>query len=372
MISRTKRNRLINNIDDTDVSILAHKKKNKTRINFIFLFGIFFFSLSASVSLGAVDISLESIFAIILERIGIESSLEYSKQHEMVILGIRLPRTILGVLVGAALAASGAALQGIFRNPLADPALIGVSTGAALAAVSVIVLGGNTLIFNDANWTPFIIPLAAFFGGIISTFIVYRISNRDGQTDISTMLLAGVALNAITSAGIGLLIFLSDDQQLRDLNFWLLGSLAGITWIKVMPLFFLILAPLTLLIFLSRNLNALLLGEREAFHMGFSVESTKILIILTVALLTGASVAITGIIGFIGLVTPHLIRILMGSDNKIVLPGSIILGATLIVIADIVSRFVVLPAELPIGIVTSCVGGPFFLWLLIHNRSKVL
>ena len=172
MISRTKRNRIINNIDDTDVSILAHKKKNKTRINFIFLFGIFFFSLSASVSLGAVDISLESIFAIFLDRIGIASSLDYSKQHEMVILGIRLPRTILGILVGAALAASGAALQGIFRNPLADPALIGVSTGAALAAVSVIVLGGNILLFNDANWTPFIIPLAAFVGGIISTFIV--------------------------------------------------------------------------------------------------------------------------------------------------------------------------------------------------------
>ncbi len=322
-----------------------------------------------SVGWGAVTISPGQVLAIIADTLGLQLPWDFGRREESVLLSIRLPRACLGMLAGAALAVSGASLQGLFRNPLADPALIGVSTGAALAAVGVIVLGSGLPAAISSAVGPFLLPLAAFAGGLLTTLVVYRISHRDGCTDVATMLLAGVALNAIASAGIGLFVFVSTDQQLRDLNFWLLGSLGGITWSKMLPAVPFIALAIVALPTRARHLNALSLGENEALHLGFHVERTKRLIVVLAAMATGAAVALTGVIGFVGLVVPHLIRLTIGPDHRLLLPASILLGGGLMLIADLGARMVVLPAELPIGILTACVGGPFFLWLLLRRRS---
>lgn len=362
------------NIERDDVSNQRRLRLSKDLIHFLrpcligFLILIMVGAVCGSLVFGSVKIPISQMFVVFGKALGFEILSDIVRRDEVILLGIRLPRTILCVLVGGGLAISGAALQGLFRNPLADPSLIGVSSGAALAAVSIIVLGVNELAFLPDQLNHLILPLGAFTGGLVATFCVYTIASYQGKTSISTMLLTGIAINALASAGLGFLIFSSDDQQLRDLNFWLLGSLAGVTWYKVLAIAPIVIVASVFLVFLGRHLNALLLGEREAFHIGFYVEKTKIVVIVLVALVTGACVALTGIIGFIGLVVPHLIRLMFGSNNKFVLPCSVILGACLLTIADIISRHIVWPAELPIGILTSCVGGPFFLWLIMRQK----
>jgi iron complex transport system permease protein len=319
---------------------------------------------------GAVQIAPGEVVAIMAHQMGLVAEVEATRAQETVLLAIRLPRAVLGLLVGAGLAVAGAALQGLFRNPLADPGLIGVSNGAALAAAVTIVLGGAG-VFGLPDWLlPHLLPLSAFAGGGAATWLVYLIATREGGTDVAVMLLAGVALNAIVGAAIGLLIFLSDDQELRDLNFWLLGSLGGATWDRLAVAAPLILLPSLALIAQGRRLNALLLGEVEAGHLGVAVERTKRTIVLLAAMAVGASVALTGVIGFVGLVVPHLIRLVIGPDHRTLLPASILLGAALLLVADVLARTVALPAELPIGILTSTVGGPFFLWLLLRQRTQ--
>ena len=322
----------------------------------------------ASVGWGALEIAPLRVLSIFAHGMGVELPWQFTDREQAVLMSIRLPRTLLGIMSGAALAVSGAALQGLFRNPLADPALIGVSTGAALAAVGAIVLGSGVSTLPAVN--ALLLPVAAFAGGLLATGLVYRIASRAGRTDVATMLLAGVAVNAIASAGIGLLVFVSTEPQLRDLSFWLLGSLGGITRAKALTAAPFILAAVAALPLLARHLNALLLGEREALHLGFHVERTKRLVVALAALATGASVALTGVIGFIGLVVPHLVRLMIGPDHRTLLPAVVLLGASLMLVADLVARTIVLPAELPIGILTSCVGGPFFLWLLVRRRSR--
>lgn len=321
-----------------------------------------------AVGTGAVAVGPGEALAILAAQLGIELPWNFTRQQEAVLLAIRLPRALAGIFVGAALAACGAALQGLFRNPLADPALIGVSTGAALAAATVIVLGGSLTAVAAFLPLSLLLPLAAFGGGLATTLIVYRIASRDGRTDVAIMLLAGVAMNAITAAGVGLMVFMSDDQQLRDLNFWLLGSLGGATWDSLgagAP--FLVIGALALLLF-ARPLNALLLGESEAGHLGFRVERTKRTIVVLAALVTGAAVALTGVISFVGLVVPHVVRLLAGPDHRLLLPCSMMFGAALLLIADLFARTLVLPAELPISILMACIGGPFFIWLLLRRR----
>jgi len=285
----------------------------------------------------------------------------------LIILQVRLPRLLLGLLIGAALASSGALMQGLFRNPLADPSLIGVSAGAALAAATTIVLG-------DALLAPFIgplpfmaLPIGAFAGGLLTTFALYVIATRSGRTSISTMLLAGVAFGAFSGAIMGLFAYLSDDRQLRDLSFWSLGSLSGATWTKVLTAAPFILPTLLAMPFLARGLNALSLGEAEAFHLGVPVQRVKALTILIVAVAVGASVAATGMIGFVGIMVPHVLRLMAGADHRMLLPASALLGAALLVAADTVARTVTAPAELPIGILTAAIGAPFFLWLLLRR-----
>jgi iron complex transport system permease protein len=275
----------------------------------------------------------------------------------------------MGTLVGAALAVSGAVMQGLFRNPLADPGLIGVSAGASLGAVSVIVLGATVLAPLTVELGVFALPLAAFGGGLATTLLLYRVATRQGQTSVATMLLAGIALAALAMALTGILIFIADDRQLRDLTFWGLGSLAGATWQKIGAIGPVIGLALAAMPFLARGLNALALGEATAGHLGVPVQKLKYTAIVGVAAAVGAAVAVSGGIGFVGIVVPHLLRLSIGPDNRYLLPASALLGGTLLLLADAVARTIVAPAELPIGIVTAVFGAPFFLWILLRKRG---
>lgn len=292
-------------------------------------------------------------------------------RDQIVIYDIRLPRILMGVLVGAGLAVSGAVMQGLFRNPLADPGLVGVSAGAGLAAVAMIVLGGSFLAPAVSLLGAYALPVAAFCGGLAVTLILYRVSTRQGRTSVATMLLAGIALGALAMALMGILIFVADDRQLRDLTFWQLGSLAGATWPKVAGAAPVIAVSILATPFLARGLNALALGEATAMHLGVPVQRLKYMAIVIVSAVVGASVAVSGGIGFVGIVVPHLLRLVIGPDNRYLLPGSALLGAILLLLADAVSRTVVAPAELPIGIVTAAAGAPFFLWILLRKRGVI-
>jgi iron complex transport system permease protein len=325
------------------------------------LLAAFFFSLAS----GASDASILAVAQALMQPDG--NAL--SASDRIIVYDIRLPRAILGVLVGAALAVSGAVMQGLFRNPLADPGLVGVSAGAGLGAIAVIVLGAGALGPVIALAGIYALPLAAFGGGLAAAMLLYRIATRRGQTSVATMLLAGIALAALAGAASGILVFAADDRQLRDLTFWGLGSLAGATWTKIAAAGPIILLSLAAAPFLARGLNGLALGEATAGHIGIPVQRLKHVAILTVAASTGASVAVSGGIGFVGIVVPHLLRLAIGPDNRYLLPASALLGASLLLLADAFARTIVAPAELPLGIVTAAAGAPFFLWILLRKRG---
>ena len=292
----------------------------------------------------------------------------HAGRDQIILWSVRLPRIAMAAMVGGLLAASGTIMQGLFRNPLADPALVGVSGGAALAAAATIVVADK---FAEAHilTIPFeVLPVMALLGALIATATLYRLATREGKTSIAVFLLGGLAIAALANAAIGLLVFLADDRQLRDITFWMLGSLSGATWSKaatVLPFF---LATVLALPFIARGLDLLVLGEAEAFHSGIPVERLKKFCIVLIAAAVGAAVSVSGVIGFVGIVVPHLLRIIIGPGHRMLLPASIILGAALMVGADILARMLAAPAELPIGIVTAVVGAPFFLALLLRQR----
>ena len=294
---------------------------------------------------------------------------ELAVQDRVVFLDIRLPRILMGALVGASLAVSGAVMQGLFRNPLADPGIVGVGAGAGLGAILAIVLGGllPPALAGLFGW--YLVPVAAFLGGWLTTLALYRIATRQGRTSVATMLLAGIALAAILSAVAGLLILRASDTQLRDLTFWGLGSLAGANWPKLAAAAPIMLLALLYAPSLARGLNALALGEAAAGHVGIRVQRVKNRAVLTVAAATGAAVAVSGGIAFVGIVVPHLLRLASGPDHRWLLVNSGLLGAVVLLLADMASRTAIAPAELPIGIVTAMLGGPFFLWILLRNRG---
>lgn len=320
---------------------------------------------------GAFAISIPESLAIFAHALGLGAPATaggFTEQQQTVLLSIRLPRVLLGVLVGAGLAAAGAALQGLFRNPLADPGLIGISSGAALAATFVIVLGATWLPGLSKILGGYTLPFAAFCGGLAVSALIYRIAAGHGGAVMAVMLLAGIGMNALAGAGIGLFTYLANDEQLRNLTFWNLGSLAGGSWQTLGIVGPVVIAALVILLREAEALNALLLGEAEAGHLGVNVARLKSRIIVCTALVVGPLVAMTGVIGFVALVAPHLIRLICGPDHRLLLPAAALLGATLIVIADIAARLLVAPAELPIGILTAILGTPFFLGLLLKER----
>jgi len=318
-----------------------------------------------SLATGAAGVSLWQALAVLArgEALGL--------REQVVLFDIRLPRLALGLMVGAALAVGGAVMQGLFRNPLADPGLVGVGAGAGLGAVVAIVLGGLLPAGLAAATGIYTVPMAAFLGGWATTLLLYRVSTRAGRTSVATMLLAGIALGALAGALTGILVYIADDRQLRDLTFWGLGSLAGANWTKVLTAAPIILTALLAAPFLARALNGLALGESAAAHMGVPVQRAKNLAILTVAGATGAAVAVSGGIGFIGIVVPHLLRLGIGPDHRFLLPAAALLGAALLVLSDILARTIIAPAELPIGIVTAVLGAPVFLWILLRRRGVV-
>ncbi|QMV66099.1 iron chelate uptake ABC transporter family permease subunit [Pseudomonas berkeleyensis] len=327
------------------------------------------FVLWLSLALGPVSLPLGDTLRAALRLLGVPLAADAAvQQAELILAQIRVPRTLLGLAVGMVLALCGVAMQGLFRNPLADPGLVGVSSGAALGA-AVAIVGGAAFGGLHEAFAPYLLSAFAFIGGLLVTALVYRLGRRDGQTNVATMLLAGIALTALAGAAIGLFTYLADDATLRTLTFWNLGSLNGASYARLWPL---LLATLAVALWLPRRaraLNALLLGESEARHLGFEVERLKRELVFCTALGVGAAVAAAGLIGFIGLVVPHLMRLLVGPDHRLLLPASALAGASLLLLADLVARLALAPAELPIGIVTALIGAPFFLYLLVRGRS---
>lgn len=293
-------------------------------------------------------------------------------EKDYVIFNIRLPRILLAGLTGAGLAVSGAAIQGLFRNPLADHTLIGVSNGAMLFAVLAIILGGSIFSGVSEIFKSLTVGIFAFFGGIVTTFLVFALASKRGVTSVTTMLMAGIAISSFTAAIAGIFIYMSDDQQLRDITFWTMGSFAGANWLKLAIVSPFIVFGMLMLFRLARPLNAILLGEAEAAYIGVLVQKVKLSVIVYSSLIVGVCISVTGIIGFVGLIIPHFIRLIYGADYRFLLKSSALLGALFVVFADTIARNIIAPAELPIGIITAMIGAPFFLWLLIQKRNQNL
>jgi iron complex transport system permease protein len=341
-----------------------------------FTVGLSFLLLVAiimGVSLGAVQIPVGEIIGIIAAKLGIVTGIEFTPLNEMVFWKIRLPRILAGVMIGAALGLSGAMIQGLFRNPLAEPGLIGTSSGAALAGACFMVFA--PVVFG--NWAQqnevVLLPLTAAVGAIVATFLAYGLAVVERKTQVVTLLLVGIALNAMAAAGIGILLFFANDIQQRSINFWLFGSLNGIGWgycavlaATILPIAFFVCSKL------GAYLDAFSLGESEAHHLGVPMEFVKFVIIAGSAVIVGVSVAIAGVIAFIGLIVPHIVRICVGPSHRTLLLHSALLGGTLLIVADLVARTVNIPAELPVGALTSMMGAPFFLFLILQQRRRLV
>jgi iron complex transport system permease protein len=308
-------------------------------------------------------VAARDVVRVIAGSLGLAETGDISRAVETVVMDIRIPRILLAAAVGASLGICGAALQGVFANPLADPGLIGTSSGAALGAVIGIVTGVGTI----GSWST---PVFAFIGALIVTAIVYRIARHDGRTEVVTLVLSGIAVNAVVVAIIGYLTAWADDQELRSIVFWQLGSMAAARWQSVLVAGAFTGAGLLLLPSRSRALDLLALGEAEAGHLGVRTERLRVTVLTVSALVVGAAVAVAGIIGFVGLVVPHLVRLIAGPSHRTLLPASAAGGALLLVAADTIARTIVAPAELPLGVLTSAVGGVFFVWLLVATRKE--
>ena len=316
-----------------------------------------------SLTVGTVSISwVEALRAVV----GSSSA----TQIDTILFDIRLPRILLAIFVGAVLASTGAVMQGLFRNPLADPSLIGVSSGASVGASLMIVTAGG-FIQGSALVGLSLVSIGAFVGGFTATLLVYRLATSGMGTSVTTMLLAGIAIGALAGALNSLLSYFSDNDMLRQISLWQMGNLSGASWLKVSIMGVVAILLMGLFPRDSRALNALLLGESEARHLGINVQRVKRRLIILTALGVGVSVAVAGLVGFVGLIMPHIIRLMIGPDHRWLIPASGLAGAILLVVADSLARVVVIPAELPTGILTAILGAPFFVALLLQQRKDV-
>ena len=335
----------------TSVSI---NKNQSLILSFLSMFCIF--ALLAAISNGSYPISLLSILK------GGEDSIQ-----KTIIIDIRLPRVLLSFFVGASLGICGAVLQGLFRNPLADPGLIGVSAGAALgAAIAIVILPPG---LSESLTGQLLLPISGILGALIVIVLLFSVTKGFGGHSTTYLLLMGVAINAIVGVLIGVLTYISTNTELRTLTFWTMGSFSGATWTLLLPASVAIMSSIGLLIPTAKNLNLIQLGEIEAYRLGVNVQKLKTRIIVCCAICIGVSVALSGIIGFIGLVVPHIARLLGGVSHKYLLPSASLLGAGIMISADLISRIIIEPMELPVGLITSAIGSPFFLWLIFRMRK---
>ncbi|MBD3545491.1 iron ABC transporter permease [Streptomyces sp. JV180] len=315
-----------------------------------------------SAAIGAYNIPLGDVLSSVQHRIGLGGQ-ALDRVGESVLWNVRLPRVVLALLVGASLGCAGALMQGVFGNPLAEPGVIGISAGAAVGAVASIALGLSFF----GNWT---ITVCAFVAGLATVLLVYALSRSGGRTEVVTLILTGIAVNAFAGALIGLFIFFADNAQITQITFWQLGSLSQATWPKVLAVLPCAVAGLLIAPFYARKLDLLALGERPARHLGVDVERLRIVLVLVVALLTAAAVAVAGIISFVGLLVPHLLRMANGPGHRFLVPASALGGGVILVAGDLAARTVAAPAELPLGVLTALFGSPFFFWLLRRTRRR--
>ncbi|MHC3426099.1 FecCD family ABC transporter permease [Streptomyces sp. DT18] len=315
-----------------------------------------------SASVGAYHIPLGDLLASLAHKVGVGGH-ALDRVGESVLWNVRLPRVVLALLVGASLGCAGALMQGVFGNPLAEPGVIGISSGAAVGAVASIALGITFL----GTWT---VSVFAFVAGLATVLLVYTLSRAGGRTEVVTLILTGIAVNAFAGALIGLFVFFADNAQVSQITFWQLGSLAQATWPKVLAVLPCALLGLAVAPLHARKLDLLALGERPARHLGVDVERLRLVLVLVVALLTAAAVAVSGIISFVGLLVPHLLRMAAGPGHRFLVPASALGGGLVLVGADLAARTVAAPAELPLGVLTALFGSPFFFWLLRRTRRK--
>ncbi len=317
----------------------------------------------AGAAIGAFDLSPGQVVGALTRRLSGSEPGPAHLLNDQVLWEIRFPRVALAAIVGGSLGAAGATMQGTFANPLAEPGIIGVSSGAVLGAVAQIVVGTGPL-------GSFSIPTAAFVGGLVTVAVVYLSARANGRTEVVTLILTGVALNALLGAVIGMFTYFSEDAELRSITFWTLGSVANATWAKVAVVFPFAIGGMLVATLYARRLDLLALGDRAARHLGVRIERLRVQMLVVTAVLTAAAVAVSGIILFVGLVVPHLVRMLLGPRHRTLVPASMLLGATLLVLADLLARTVAAPSEIPLGVLTSLLGSPVFLWQLRRTRAS--
>ncbi|WP_036595392.1 FecCD family ABC transporter permease [Ottowia thiooxydans] len=328
---------------------------------FLLLAALLLMAMVLSFGIGPLKVAPEDVLRIVLARFGLADTEGLKVRDMAVIWNLRIPRALMGALVGAALALAGAGLQGLFGNPLADPGVVGVSQGAALGAVGAIVMGATAF----GEWT---VPVAAFVGGMLSTTLIYLLARPGRGSGTVTLLLVGIAIGAACSAAIGFLTYRANAAQLQSLVFWQMGSLGSADWADLgaaLPVFTIGVVGMLML---GKPLDMLALGERQAQHIGLDVRRARVMLVTCSALLVGAGVAFAGTIGFVGLVVPHVVRLLAGPGHRWLLPLSALTGAALIVVADTAARTLDPPSEIPLGLFSAAIGAPFFLWLVLHQR----
>lgn len=343
---------------------LPKPKKGKVAILFLALSLGLVFSILLSAALGQMQIPITEVIGSICRQVGLTCGAEPTHANaDSALWEVRFPRVALGVLVGAALASAGAIMQGVFGNPLADPGIIGVSSGAAVGAAFMIITGisaGST----------FSIPIGAFVTGVLTSLLIYSIARAGGRTRVVTLILVGVAVNAFGGSLLALMTYAADTSQREQITFWQMGSLSGSLWTSVFTVLPFVIIGLVFAAVIAGKLDLLSLGDDSARHLGVNIERLRIISICVVAILTAAAVSFAGIIGFIGLVVPHVIRMIIGPGHKVLVPASALGGAILIVLADMIARTAISYAELPLGMLTALIGAPFFFYLIRSTSAK--
>ncbi len=340
-----------------DIAELQRAKYARWSAIVVSLIGALLVTIVVSLSIGVVSIPFDQVISILMGG--------GSERDSFIIWNLRLPRVLLGAIVGASLAVAGAAMQGLFRNPMASPSVIGISAGAAFGASLALVLG--------VSWASgaFAIPAMAFLFGFLTLFLVYAVSrDRRGYVPVETLLLAGIAIGALFNALVSALQYFAGDQ-LSGVVFWLMGGLNNATWDQVVISLPMVIAGCAIILVLARELNAIMVGEEQAGNLGINVNRVRMLLLLAASLVTAIAVSVAGTIGFVGLIIPHVLRILVGPDHRVLLPSSIIGGAIFMIATDTMARTIISPAELPVGIITSLLGAPFFIYLLMARKKSM-